>query len=93
MLALAFAIRSQLTTKQGKVGLALLTLSGIGAASAAIFDLNQGTLHDVSGLLGYFGLPVPAMLITSARCRVQPWSAVRKQLLMAANLTWVCIVV
>jgi hypothetical membrane protein len=93
MLALAFAIRSQLTTKQGRVGLVLLTLSGIGAASASIFDVNQEALHEVSGLLGYFGLPVPAMLISSAMCRLQPWSAAKKHLLLAANLTWVSIVV
>lgn len=93
MLAVAFAIRSRLTTKRGKVGLVLLTLSGIGAASASIFDLNQEALHELSGALGYFGLPVPAMLITTALCRVQPWSAAKKPLLAAANLTWVSIVV
>ena len=93
MLALAFSTRSQLTTKRGKVGLVLLVVSGCGAASASIFDLNQEMLHEVSGLLGYFGLPVSAMLISSAICRVQPWSATKKQLLLAANLTWVSIVV
>src|SRR5207248_1494296 len=93
MLALAFAIRSQLTTKRGQVGLLLLVLSGIGAASASIFDLNQEALHEVSGLLGYFGLPVPAILISTAICRVPPWSAVKKQLMLAARLTWVSIVV
>jgi hypothetical membrane protein len=93
MLALAFAIRSRLTTKQGRVGLVLLTLSGIGAASASIFDVNQEALHEVSGRLGYFGLPVPAMLISTAICRLQPWSSAKKHLLLAANLTWVSIVV
>jgi hypothetical membrane protein len=93
MLALAFAIRSQLTTKPGRVGLVLLTLTGIGAASASIFDVNQETLHEVSGLLGYFGLPVPALLISSAMCRVQPWSSLKKHFLLAANLTWLSIVV
>jgi len=93
MLALALAIRSELTTKGGRVGLLLLTLSGFGAASASIFDVNQEALHELSGLLGYFGLPAPAMLISTALCGVQPWSAAKKQLLLAANLTWVSIVV
>jgi hypothetical membrane protein len=80
MLGLAFSLRSQLATKRGRVGLVLLTLSGIGAASAAIFDVNQEALHELAGALGYFGLPIPAMLITMSLCRIQPWSAVRKPL-------------
>ena len=92
MLGLAFSLRSQLATRRGRVGLVLLTLSGIGAASAAIFDVNQEALHELAGALGYFGLPVPAMLITTSLCRIQPWSAVRKPLLLAANLTWITLV-
>ena len=48
-LALALAIRSQVTTRRGRLGLVLLTLSGIGQASAAQFDLNQAALHDLAG--------------------------------------------
>jgi len=93
MLALAIAIQSQVTSKRGRVGLVLLTLSGLGAASASVFDVNQEALHELSGLVGYFGLPVPAILLSTELCRLEGWSAVKKQVLLAANLTWVSIVI
>jgi hypothetical membrane protein len=94
MLALAMAIQSQLATKRRRVGLVLLTLSGLGAASASVFDVSQReALHELSGLVGYFGLPVPAMLLSTQLCRREGWSAVKNQVLLIANLTWVSIVV
>jgi hypothetical membrane protein len=92
MLALAMAIQSQLAKKRGRVGLVLLTLSGLGAASAPVFDVNQEALQ-LSGLVGYFGLPVPAILLSIELCRRKGRSAVKNQVLLIANLTWVSIVV
>jgi len=63
-LALAVAIRAQVNTRRGRLGLALLTLSGIGQASAAQFDLNQAALHELAGALGILCLPLAAMLIS-----------------------------
>lgn len=92
-LALAFAIRSQMTTRRDTIGLALLVVSGIGAASAAQFDLTQAAPHELAGVLGIFGLPVAAMLISSTLANRPGWTTSRKQLLLAANLTWISVVI
>jgi hypothetical protein len=50
-LALAFAIRSQVRSRKGKIGLAALVISGLGQAAAAVLDLNQVVLHELAGVL------------------------------------------
>ena len=92
ILALAFAIRRQARTRASRVGLTLLVLSGVGAASAAVFDLNQVALHELMGAIGIVCLPVAAMLITTTLVRNEPWSKARKRLLWLANLTWISVV-
>ena len=59
-LTLAVAIGPQSSPRSGKssAGIALLAVSGIGAASAARFDLNQAELHDLAGVVGIVCLPV-----------------------------------
>lgn len=91
-LALAFAIRSQLTTRRAKLGLGLLTLSGIGAVSAAQFDLNQVALHELAGVLGILCLPLAAMLISPTLARTPPWDDAKRPILFTANLTWFSMV-
>jgi hypothetical protein len=91
-LALAFAIRSQMKTRSGKVGVAVLTLAGTGEAMAAVFDINHDLMHSVAGALGMIGLPIAAMLISFRLSRTQVWSEARKPLLWTANLTWVSLV-
>jgi hypothetical membrane protein len=88
-LALAIAIRSQLKTKLGKVGLAFLVIAGTGQSMAVVFDLNHEPFHSLAGALGIIGLPIAAMLITVTLSRAQPWYAAKKALLLMANLTWV----
>ena len=84
-LVLAFAIRSQLTTRRGRLGLGLLVVAGIGQASAAQFDLNQEALHELSGFLGIVCLPVAAMLIS-------PMLGRARLPLFTANLTWISVI-
>ena len=91
-LALAFAIRSQVRSRKGKIGLAALVISGIGQAAAAVFDLNQVLLHELAGVLGIVALPIGAMLISVALARTPEWANNRRQLLWAANLTWISLV-
>jgi len=90
--ALAFAIRSQLKTRAGKLGLIFLIIAGIGEAMGGIFNINHDILHGIAGALGIFGLPVAAILISVNITRNQAWLASRKALLMAANFTWIIIV-
>ena len=89
--ALAFAIRSQLGTKAGKLGLGLLIASGIGAGMAVAFDINH-PLHDLAGLIGVLCFPPAAMLISVSLGRTQPWSTAKRSLLWTANLTWISLV-
>jgi hypothetical protein len=91
-LALAFAIRSHLTTRRGRLGVALLTLSGIGQASAAQFDLNQVLVHELAGVLGIVCLPLAALLISPTLAATPPWQAARKSMLLTAHLTWLSVV-
>ena len=92
ILSLAYAIRKQTSTRASKAGLVLLAVSGLAAASAAQFDLNQVVLHELAGILGILCLPIAAMLITPTLVKEQPWSNVRMLLLWVANLTWISVV-
>lgn len=90
--ALAVAIRSQMKTRAGSIGLALLIVAGTGEAMAAIFDINHDVLHSLAGALGMIGLPIAAMVVSFGLVRTQSWSMARKPLLWTANLTWVSLV-
>lgn len=90
-LAVAFAIRSQVVDRTSRIGLGALVLSGIGQAAAAVFDLNQVLLHEVAGVLGIVALPIGAMLISMNLARTARWSTAGKQLMYAANLTWIAL--
>ena len=92
ILSLGYAIRKQATTRASRVGLGLLLVSGMGAAAAAAFDLNQVALHELAGAIGILGLPIAAVLITRSLVKEDPWSEARKPLLWLANLTWVSVV-
>jgi Protein of unknown function (DUF998) len=76
--ALAFAIRSQATTRRAKIGLVVLNMSGLGQASAGLFDLNQVVPHELSGMLGILGLPIAAMCISPTLAAIPQWAAARK---------------
>ena len=88
--ALAFALRSQVRTTAGKIGLSFLIAAGVGEAMASIFDINH-SLHGLSALIGIGSLPSAAMLISVSLSRIQPWSDARKSLLWTTNLTWISV--
>lgn len=89
--ALAFAIRPQVGTRAGRLGLAFLLAAGVGEAMAAVFDINH-PLHGLAALIGIGSLPVAAMLISRSLSRVQEWSPARAFLLRTAHLTWISLV-
>jgi hypothetical membrane protein len=90
--ALAVAVRSQVRTRAGKVGLALLLVAALGEAMASVFDIRHGVGHGVAGLLGVVGLPIAALLVSVGLGRTQAWSAARRPLLWLAHLTWASVV-
>jgi len=89
--ALAFALRSQVKTLAGKIGLGFLIAAGVGEAMASVFDINH-PLHGLSAMIGIPSLAIAAMLVSVSLSRTEPWSAAKKTLLWTANLTWVSIV-
>lgn len=91
-LALAFAIRSQMATRSGRIGLSVLVVAGVGQIAAAQFDLNHAALHELAGVLGIVGLCIGAVLISRALGRAPGWSSARRQLQWSAHLTWITVV-
>ena len=90
--ALAVAIRAQLKTTAGKFGLGFLVAAGLGQAMASVCDINH-PLHGVAGMLGVFGLPIAAMMISVTLGRIQAWSGAKTLLLWTGNSTWVILVI
>src|SRR5438270_10093147 len=83
-LALAVGLQPLLATRSGTVGLVILAVAAIAGGSAAVFDLNQVVLHELAGIVGIFGLPIAAVLISR--------ELGQRLLRFLANLTWISVV-
>lgn len=90
--ALVVAIRSQIHTNAGKVGLWLLIIAGIGEAMASVFDVTHEIGHGIAGLLGVVGFPIAALLLSVALGRNEAWRRARRALLWIANLSCISVV-
>src|SRR5215203_7027010 len=97
------AIRSQLRTIIGRIGLALLLVSALGLIIAAVFTTDpitvsedavttEGTLHNLGGTLG-IAMPLAAGLIGWRLARNPAWSSAKRPLLWATGLALVAFVV
>ena len=97
------AIRSQLRTIVGRIGLALLLISALGLTIAAIFTTDpitvsenavttEGTLHNLGGTLG-IAMPFAAAIIGWKLARNPAWSSARRPLLWATGLALVAFLV
>ena len=97
--SLVVAIRSQILTLGGKIGLAFLLIAAAGLIIAAIFTTDpitasrdelttHGNLHGLGAALGT-GFPIAAALIGWSLACNQTWSPARRSLLWAAGLSWI----
>jgi hypothetical protein len=97
------AIRSQLRTIGGNIGLALLLVSALGLTIAAVFTTDpitvsedavttEGTLHNLGGTLG-IAMPFAAALVGWNLARNPAWSSTKRHLLWATGLTLVAFLV
>lgn len=97
------ALRSQLRTIAGRVGLAFLLVSALGLAIAAVFTTDpvtvtpgaatiEGRLHNLGGTLG-FAMPFAAALIGWKLARNPAWSSARRPILWATALALVAFMV
>ena len=91
--ALALAVRSQVRTRGGRIGVAFLVVAGFGQALAALFDIRHDVMHNLAGTMGILGLPVAAVLVSVSLGRSPSWSPVRRRLLVMARLTWISVIV
>ena len=100
---LTVALRSQLRTIWGRIGLALLLVSAAGLAIAAIFTTDpitaskdavtsEGRLHNLGGTLG-IAMPVAAVLVGWSLARNQAWTSARRPLIWATALALLSFVV
>jgi hypothetical protein len=101
--SLFVAIRSQLRTIAGRIGLALLLVSAAGLTIAAIFTTDpitvskdavttEGKLHNLGGTLG-MAMPFAVGLIGWDLARNPAWSSARRPLLWATGLALVAFAV
>jgi hypothetical protein len=90
-ITLFVALKSQISTVGGKIGLGLLLLSALGMSMAAFFDVNHN-LHGVAALIGMPNLPIAAVLISVSLGRNPSWSVSRRLLIWTAILTWVSLI-
>jgi hypothetical protein len=97
------AIRSQLRTVVGRVGLALLLVSALGLTIAAVFTTDpitvskdaattEGAIHNLGGTLG-LAMPFAAALVGWKLIRNPAWSSAKRPLLWATGLSLASFVV
>ena len=90
--ALFFAIKPQIRTMGGKIGLGFLLAAGVGMAMASVFDVTKG-LHALASLIGIPGLAIVPVLISVSLVRSNPeWVSTRRVLRWIANLPWISLV-
>lgn len=89
--ALVVAVRSEVPTSAGKLGLVFLLIAGFGEALAAVFDVRHEIGHGIAGLLGVIGFPIAALLVSVALRRNQAWRSRAGVLLWFANLNWISV--
>jgi hypothetical protein len=89
--ALFFAIKSQVQTLAGRIGLGFLLLSAIGITMGGLFDVNHD-LHGLAAMIGIPSLPIAAILISVSLIRNPSWTPARRVLLATAILTWVSLI-
>jgi hypothetical protein len=101
--SLFLALRSQLQTIAGRIGLILLLVSALGLTIAAIFTTDpitvsknavttEGTLHNLGGTLG-IAMPLAAALIGWILARNPAWSSARRPLLWVTGLALVAFLI
>ena len=90
-IALFFAIKPDVRTTGGRVGLGFLLLSALGMSMAAVFDVNHN-LHGLAAMIGIPSLPIAAVLISVSLGRNSSWTSARRLLIWTAILTWVSLI-
>jgi hypothetical membrane protein len=91
-IALYFAIKSQIRTLGGKIGLFFLLAAGLGLTLAAIFDWSN-SLHGLAALIGIPSQTIAALVLSVSLNRQRPEIFKKAPLLLTAHLVWISLVV
>ena len=102
-IALAVALRREVASTGGRIGVYLLSIVGLSLIAAGLFAQDpvtaqrdelttHGTLHAIASMIGIPGIPIAALLIGWSLSRHNPsWSAERRPLMWTAHLTWMSL--
>lgn len=100
-----YALRPQIKSRGGKIGLWLLFAVGISIIVAAIFVMDpvtagqnelttHGNLHGMSSMIGVPGLSIAAMLISFSLAGKNPaWASAKSPIKLAAYFCLICLVI
>lgn len=88
--ALSVSLWSQVKTRAGEIGVALLAVSGVGAAMASVFAIPH-PLHEVAGMIGMLGT-LAVVIVSVSLSRTASWMPIRRRLLWLANVNWIALV-
>jgi len=101
--ALASALRGEVRTRPGRIGIVVLYIVSYALIAAGLFPQDPvtikpeegttaGMLHAVASLIGIPGTPLAAMLISASLWRNNPaWMPYRAVLMTAAHATWISL--
>jgi hypothetical protein len=90
-LSLFVAIRRQVVTRGGKIGLGFLLAAAVGIIMAAMFNWEH-PLHGLASIIGVPGLSTAALLISFSATRNLAWASVRRLMLWLGLLPWLSLV-
>jgi hypothetical protein len=97
-------VRSQVTSRGGRIGVVLLYIVALSMLVAGIFAMDpitatkdqlttHGNLHGLASMIGIPGFPIAAVLISRSLARNTAWSESRSAMRWTAHLTWISLVV
>jgi hypothetical protein len=86
------AVRTQVQTRGGKIGLGFLLAGAVGLIMAAMFNWEH-PLHGPATLIGVPGLCTAALLIGLSLARNPAWASVRRLVLWLSPLPWLAFIV
>ena len=90
-IVLFFAIKSQVRTFGGRIGLFLLLAAGLGLTMAAVFDWTS-PLHGLAAMIGIPSQAIASLVLSVSLSRRQPQTFSRTPLLITAGLLWTSLI-
>jgi hypothetical protein len=101
--SLAVALRSQVVTKSGRVGVTLLFIAGAALIMGGLFVIDppyaepvqptmHGSLHGLSAMIGLPGQAIASLLISYSLKKNPAWRSATKPIIRLAHFTWISLV-